>query len=146
MGGRFLEFDKDLKEWRDVGSQAIPHHRAKMGLLGFISFEQIPIKFIRHLERPIVIMSKEEKARTMKALHCSEEKLRTVVNLKDDRFLLNYDNFRKPVNSSIKKEMPRKNEYGVLRTKIVKKNKIHKSRLPLKKKKVSEFVIKNFSQ
>merc|ERR1719203_1133233 len=83
--GRFLEFDEKKNIWHNVGTGAIPCQRARTGLLNLIGD---PIAHNNHLDKPIVEMNKTERARTMKALHFNEKKLRAVINLKDDRFVL----------------------------------------------------------
>ena len=83
--GRFLEFDDKKNEWYDVGTGAIPCQRARTGLLGLL---EKTTGNDYHVDKPIVEMSKTKRARTMKALHFSEKKLRAVINLNDDRFKL----------------------------------------------------------
>ena len=83
--GRFLEFDDKKNVWYDVGTGAIPCQRARTGLLGLLG-KTTGNDY--HVDKPIVAMSKTKRARTMKALHFSEKKLRAVINLNDDRFKL----------------------------------------------------------
>jgi len=82
--GRFLEFDEKNNVWYNVGTGAIPCQRARTGLLGLLGKTSNEY----HVDKPIVDMSKTKRARTMKALHFSEKKLRAVVNLNDERFKL----------------------------------------------------------
>jgi len=81
--GRFLEFDENKNVWYNVGTGAIPCQRARTGLLGLLG-KTTSNEY--HVDKPIVEMSKTKRARTMKALHFSEKKMRAVVNLNDDRF------------------------------------------------------------
>jgi hypothetical protein len=84
--GRFLEFDEKKNIWYDVGTGAIPCQRARTGLLGLLG-NTTSNEY--HTDKPVVVMGKTKRARTMKALHQSEKILRSVVNLNDDRFKVN---------------------------------------------------------
>jgi len=81
--GRFLEFDAKKNIWYNVGTGAIPCQRTRTGLLGLLS-NSTSNEY--HADKSIVEMSKTMRARTMKALHYNENKLRAVINLNDDRF------------------------------------------------------------
>jgi len=81
--GRFLEFDDKKNVWYNVGTGAIPCQRARTGLLGLLG-KTTSNEY--HVDKPVIDMSKTKRARTMKALHFSEKKLRAVVNLNDERF------------------------------------------------------------
>lgn len=83
--GRFLEFDEQKNVWYNVGTGAIPCQRARTGLLGLLGKTT---SNDYHVDKPVIDMSKTKRARTMKALHFSEKKLRAVVNLNDERFKL----------------------------------------------------------
>jgi len=132
--GRFLEFDAGRNEWRHVGSAAVPRHRVRMGLLGFISFE--PLSFNKKLfeDKPIVLMSKEERARTMKSLHAREEQMRANVNLKDNRFLVK-DELLKEASLMNKNTSSEKRKREQHEKKLIKKKK--KLKRPLHSKKIN---------
>merc|ERR1712176_1004703 len=81
--GRFLEYNEKKKVWYNVGTGAIPCQRVRIGLLNLVEDE---MSNEDHFDKPIIEMTKTERARTMKALRCSEKQLRSSVNLKDARF------------------------------------------------------------